>query len=287
MKFNLILHSGVVLLLTLAACSESRKQKIKEEKQKEEKIIEAIPEYIPGFYLDTLRNTAEIDSFKLLFSDEELTTILALNRIDLRKFRDSLVIVLPDSLSLGFYDFSPFPKTIPAFDTVSRIIFVSREIQAFAAYENGKLFRWGPTSTGKKSTPTPNGLFYTNWKKERKISTESDEWILPWYFNIHNKRGIAFHQYELPGYPASHACIRLREEDAKWIYDWADQWELTNKGMIIVRQGTPVIIFGEYDHDTIKPWLQLDSTGKMIRYDENHLLQFSDTIFTKQKTPLI
>jgi len=35
-----------------------------------------------------------------------------------------------------------------------------------------------------------------------------------------NKRGHSFHQYELPGHPASHGCIRLLERDATWIYDW-------------------------------------------------------------------
>jgi len=37
---------------------------------------------------------------------------------------------------------------------------------------------------------------------------------------------VSFHKFDLPGYPASHGCVRLPEEDAKWIYDWADHWTL-------------------------------------------------------------
>ena len=94
---------------------------------------------------------------------------------------------------------------------------------AFGIYEYGNLVKCGPVSSGKKAAPTPAGKYHTNWKKDVKVSTIDPEWIMPWYFNIENKQGIAFHKYELPGYPASHACIRLHEADAIWIYNWADK----------------------------------------------------------------
>jgi lipoprotein-anchoring transpeptidase ErfK/SrfK len=95
-------------------------------------------------------------------------------------------------------------------------LLISYPIEAFGAYEQGKLVRWGPTSLGKKSTKTPTGLFFTNWKSKETISTEDSSWILKWYFNLVNSTGVSIHQYGLPGYPASHACARLYEEDAKW-----------------------------------------------------------------------
>jgi L,D-transpeptidase catalytic domain len=38
---------------------------------------------------------------------------------------------------------------------------------------------------------------------------------------FHGGRGIAFHSYTVPSYPASHGCVRLQTKDhgAEWIYD--------------------------------------------------------------------
>src|SRR6185436_9183186 len=123
-----------------------------------------------------------------------------------------------------------------------------------AAYDSGRLVRWGPTSTGKRATPTPAGLFFANWKAKQTRSTENDEWILNWYFNFDNARGVSFHEYAMPGYPASHACVRLLAEDAKWIYDWADQWKVSRNGRGVIRWGTPVVVFDDYDYKAPPPW---------------------------------
>ena len=57
-----------------------------------------------------------------------------------------------------------------------------------------------------------------------KHSTFDDSWVMPFYFNIDTKEGIALHQFDLPGYPASHGCVRLLKEDAVWFYSWGEQW---------------------------------------------------------------
>jgi hypothetical protein len=89
---------------------------------------------------------------------------------------------------------------------VPKLLLVARRVQAFGAYEQGRLVRWGPVSTGKKSTPTPTGLFHTNWHARGKVSTENLEWLLPWYFNVHNTRGISFHQFDMPSPAATWKC---------------------------------------------------------------------------------
>ncbi|MFZ2323079.1 MAG: L,D-transpeptidase [Ignavibacteriaceae bacterium] len=180
--------------------------------------------------------------------------ILALNRIDKNRIRTLDSIVVPDTIINDFNLYSPFPQYIDLLEKVNKIIIVSQTVQAFAIYEFGNLIKWGPTSTGKKSTPTPNGLFATNWKSKKTISTDNDEWILKWCFNLENFSGVSLHEYELPGYPASHACARLLAEDAKWIYYWADQWILTADGESIIVYGTPVILYGDYDYKGTKPW---------------------------------
>lgn len=78
------------------------------------------------------------------------------------------------------------------------------------------------------------------------------------------------HQYFLPGYPASHACVRMQEKDAKWIFDWADQWKLSSKTGAVTKTGTPVIIFGEYAYGKKQPWLNLpiDKQSTLLMTEE-------------------
>lgn len=191
------------------------------------------------------------------FGNRGTEIILALNRIDRKNLKRNEPLIVPDTIVTNWKYYSPFPLKVEAAFQIPKLIVVSQKIQAFAAYELGNLMLWGPTSTGKEETPTPNGLFHTNWKAEETKSTFDDEWILKWNFNIDNFEGVALHQYDMPGYPASHSCVRLYEKDAKWIYNWAEQWIVTADEESILAYGTPVIIFDEYDFDSPKPWLQL------------------------------
>lgn len=191
------------------------------------------------------------------FNPEILETILAINRVDFEKVHKLDSLVVPDTFLTDFLSYSPFPPKLTIADSIDKLILLSYPLQAFSVYTKGELTRWGPVSMGKKSTPTPTGLFHTNWKSKKQVSTDNSSWILPWYFNIINATGVSFHQFELPGYPASHSCIRLREEDAKWIYNYADQWILDDRGWNIIVKGTPVILFGEYAYDLPAPWYGL------------------------------
>ena len=145
---------------------------------------------------------------------------------------------------------------------VKKMVFFSYPIQAYALYENGELIKWGPTSMGKKSAQTKRGLMFANWKKELAISTVDSEWKLPYNFNIHNTMGIGWHEYDLPGFPASHSCLRLLRDDAKFMYDWADQWILNKGGASVKANGTPVIVFGDYAWGGKKPWKNLSADPK-------------------------
>ena len=220
------------------------------------------------YHFDTINSKTAATDFNTKYNEAEREIILAINRISSRVIKSGKVLVLPDSLSNQILDYSPYPDSLPNFDTLPKLILVSRRIQAFAIYEKGILKRWGPVSSGKKSTPTPAGLFHTNFKVKRKISSENSSWILPWYFNFYAERGIAFHQYALPGYPASHACTRLQEKDAKWIYDWADMWRVSGTTGSVIKIGTPVIIFGDYDYEGVKPWLQLPNDHQATLINE-------------------
>lgn len=184
----------------------------------------------------------------------ELLTVLKINRVDAKHARGRQLLV-PDSIGpeLGY---SPVPDTIPDLVRIPKFVLVSRRMQAFGAYENGVLVRWGPTSTGKRATPTDSGLFFTNWKSKRAISTEDPSWILDWYINFISLKGVAFHEYELPGHPASHGCVRLLEADARWMFQWTEQW-VPGRGQVVKEYGTPVLVMGDYDYDAPAPWTEL------------------------------
>lgn len=190
------------------------------------------------------------------FKPNELELIEKLNRTDLKHLPRLDRVVLPSEWRTEL-EHSPFPAAYAAAAAAPKLIVVDQPSQAFAAYEHGRLVHWGPTSTGRKAKPTPSGRYDLNWRARTRTSTLSGEWRLNWYFNFHNFRGLAFHEFDLPGVPASHACVRLLARDAMWIYNWGDSWVLDAAGQLVQR-GTPVVIVGQYAFDAEKPWLSPD-----------------------------
>lgn len=207
------------------------------------------------------KNKKDSANFKIVY---------AVNRIDATNLKKLDSILVPTDLTGDIEFYLPFPLEVAALKEVNKIILFSYPSQTFAAYEKGILVRTGPTNMGREKDPTPTGLFFTNWKAEETTSTFNDEWELKWNFNIENKLGVGFHQYDLPGYPASHSCLRLQEKDARYLYDWADEWVLADEENVKVK-GTPVVVFGNYDFKAEKPWLQLASNPKALDISENDI----------------
>lgn len=199
-----------------------------------------------------------------------LDLVLALNRVDAVNLKKLDSIIVPTDFSGDLEYYMPFPIEVATLNEVSKIILFSYATQAFATYEYGVLTHTGPTSLGREKDKTPTGLFFTNWKAEETISTFNDEWELKWNFNIENKLGVGFHEYELPGYPASHSCLRLLEKDAKMLYEFADQWELESAEKVKLK-GTPVIVFGSYDFKNPKIWNMLPQDAKALSITEAEL----------------
>lgn len=217
-------------------------------------IKKSVPEVRPQYVMQVM-DSVLISRLKTM-DPNQLHLIYVLNRTDSRYLNRQDSVLLPDTFLTDINKYCPFPLKDDSLTSIQKIIIISYELQLFAAYENGVLVRFGPVSMGKRSTPTPTGLFHTNWKAKRTISTIDEEWIMNWYFNLDNFQGVSMHEYDLPGYPASHACIRMLQEDAKWNYYWSQQWILEND-VTIAAYGTPVIIYGEYPFGKRRPWRNL------------------------------
>ncbi|NWF49741.1 MAG: L,D-transpeptidase [Ignavibacteriaceae bacterium] len=224
-----------------------------------------------SYYLYKPRSWNVYNEIMNRFGIQAADIVAAINRVDKNNLRGRDTIVIPDTFLTDPRNYSPFPFFEELAKNIPKLILVSQRIQSYALYEYGCLIKWGAVSSGKKRTPTPNGLFSTNWKSKETISTVNEEWLLKWYFNVENFEGVSLHQYELPGYPASHACVRLTEADAKFIYNWAEQWILTSDEEDIMAFGTPVIIWGEYDYENPKVWKKLESDPDAAKVSENEI----------------
>ena len=91
--------------------------------------------------------------------------------------------------------------------------------------------------------------------------------MLQWCVNFHGRRGLSIHQFSLPGYPASHACVRLLEPDAVWFYDWVEEWILAPDGLTALARGTPILIFGEPFWRRVIDWAALVEAGTIAPHD--------------------
>lgn len=258
-NFRNFLFSTFIILFIVSSCDIGKGETLPGENEIRDSIPVIIekeePPFVITYKLDSIANIAAWDS---LYNPEEKKLIFALNRIEHVRVGAGVKLIVPDTLATDLMFYSPFPKELDLLDSIPKTVLIAQRIQAFGLYENGKLIKWGPVSSGKQSTPTPNGLHYGNYKSKRKISTVNSSWILPYYFNFMNFEGVGVHQYLLPGFPASHACVRLDMEHAKFIYDWAEQWQLDSRGRTLERNGTPFMVFGEYDFKAeTPPWTLL------------------------------
>jgi len=189
---------------------------------------------------------------------EMLGMVEFFNRVKVHDLGIGDTLILPSYYDLDHRAYAPFPRYYEGAAEFEKLFIIHKGVQAWAAYEHGRLERWGLVNTGTVGTRTPAGRFNFNWKEERRVSTLSppgETWLMRWVFNFHHARGIHIHQYQMPtGAPASHGCVRLILGDAQWIYSWADAWVTTagsgerglgTAGGRILQQGTTVLVLGD------------------------------------------
>lgn len=195
-------------------------------------------------------------------NEAQLALLEKLNRCDRDQLPRQQEIVMPERWDLHELDYSPLPREADWARQLPTALIVHQPLQAFGAYVDGQLVYWGPVSSGSLEYPTPKGLYFLNWRSKGRPSTVNPQWFLPWYFNFENRSGRSFHQYQLPGLPASHGCVRLLERDARWLYGWGEEWKLDERGWEITDYGTPVVIVGEFPHEETPPWREPSLLGQ-------------------------
>ena len=100
--------------------------------------------------------------------------------------------------------------------------------QRALVYRDGVPIAASTISTGSKGRETPTGLFTILQKAVVHRSRTYDDAPMP-YMQRLTAKGVAMHAGNLPGYPASHGCIRLPKDFAKLLYG-------------VTELGTPVMI---------------------------------------------
>jgi lipoprotein-anchoring transpeptidase ErfK/SrfK len=213
----------------------------------------AAPAPPPRYHLEAVHGRGTLTTLRARMKAEELDQVLRLNRVDAEHLARLDTLVVPDRTE-GFVAPSPFPDHLPAADSLPKLVIVALRVQAFALVDSGRCIFWGPVSSGAATSPTPPGAYSVNWKLPVHVSTVDESWVMRWCVNLDNREGTALHQYDLPGLPGSHCCVRLLEEDAHRLYDWVDEWRLAKDGRTVLAPGTPVWIAGDYDYDAPPPW---------------------------------
>jgi hypothetical protein len=93
---------------------------------------------------------------------------------------------------------------------------VSIPLQVAYVYRGGTLIGMSTVSTGKPGNDTPTGSFPI---LQKKVKHTSNLYNAPMpYMQRLTWDGIALHSGEIPGYPASHGCVRLPNAFAKQLY---------------------------------------------------------------------
>src|SRR5262245_1534467 len=87
------------------------------------------------------------------------------------------------------------------------VINVSIRTQRVTVYDRNGVLAAAPVSTGRVGYPTPTGVF-TVIEKDRVHFSNLYGSAMPNMQRI-TQSGVALHAGPLPGYPASHGCIRL------------------------------------------------------------------------------
>ena len=100
-------------------------------------------------------------------------------------------------------------------------IIVSLADQRLYAYHGRQLVAWSNVSSGRAGHETPTGAFTVSQKDVDHHSSLYDNASMPFFMRL-TDGGVGLHAGFLPGYPASHGCVRLPLGMARELYQRVD-----------------------------------------------------------------
>ena len=97
------------------------------------------------------------------------------------------------------------------------LVYVDLDRQLATVYRNGIRIAATTISSGKTGYETPRGVFTILEKDEDHHSRTYDDAPMPFQQRL-TWKGVALHAGNLPGFPASHGCVRLPLEFSKLLF---------------------------------------------------------------------
>ena len=226
-----------------------------------------------NYTLDTIKTSQELRDIirrfrKVKGNFAAYKAFITLNRKELRFVRVGQAVVIPDTIIADMRAYSVFPYFYPGAKDIKKIIMVSNLYQSYGCYEYGKLVRFAAVNSGKERTPSYPGRYSITWKEKDHLSSIDSNWHMPYTINFHRQAGSAFHKFTMPGYPASHSCVRQFIDDAEWLYYWVETEKYDENKQPIPFSGTPVVIIDYYDFRPGKRyrWKYLKNNKEKIDY---------------------
>lgn len=244
-----------------------------------------------GYQTIHVTSVAVLDSIKRLFrvglSKDSAKVLSTLNRKEIRYMRVGDSLIVPKEILTDMRAYSVFPQFYSSAAEIPKIIVISNEYQAYACYEYGDLVRFSACNTGTKGKPTFPGRYGVNWKQEMRISSLNQFWKLPFTVNFHQYAGNAFHQFDMPGRPVSHSCVRQFMDDAKWLFKWVKTAKIDTNRRFIPLTGTPVIIVGMFNYNRKRggPWLELTNNKQAVVQLPEKPLEIEEALIPISQVP--
>jgi hypothetical protein len=121
-------------------------------------------------------------------------------------------------------DFAWTPELAPSGPVA---VVISLPEQRAYVYRNGLRIGVSPISSGREGFETPSGIYTILQKRREHYSNRYDNAPMPFMQRL-TWDGVALHAGSLPGYPASHGCIRLPPAFAEKLF------EVTTPGTLVV-----------------------------------------------------
>jgi hypothetical protein len=190
------------------------------------------------------------------------------NRIDRRHVYPGISLKIPMRLD-DIRDYTPMPRHYQPAESEDKLILVDLSEQFLGAYEHGQLVFSAPIAAGTRDNATPRGEFritaYSLQHRSSLYQIDKSTEFYPMNYGLRfhiDRDGVSywFHGRDLPGYPASHGCIGLYDEDmqnktynypakpeledAMKLFDWAVPSHPNSGGLHDLENGPKVLIIG-------------------------------------------